>query len=64
MAADDALCRGDRGAGPSLLDAYKRDVAIISPADLEALLREAGFACPVHFSQSLLIHAWFARRAA
>jgi tRNA (cmo5U34)-methyltransferase len=47
----------------AMLDAYERDVAIISPAEMEALLREAGFATPVHFSQSLLIHAWFARQA-
>jgi len=48
----------------AMLDAYKRDVAIISPADMEALLREAGFVTPVGFSQSLLIHAWYARRTA
>jgi tRNA (cmo5U34)-methyltransferase len=48
----------------AMLDAYKRDVAIISPADMEALLREAGFGTPVGFSQSLLIHAWYARRIA
>ena len=28
----------------------------------KALLAEAGFVAPVHFSQSLLIHAWFARK--
>lgn len=48
----------------AMLEAYKRDVAIISPADMMALLREAGFANPVVFSQSLLIHAWYAQRIA
>jgi tRNA (cmo5U34)-methyltransferase len=54
------------GATEAQLDAmaaaYGRDVALLRPAELEALLIEAGFATPVRFSQSLLIHAWFARK--
>ena len=42
--------------------AYEREVAPLPEAGLEALLLDAGFADPVRFSQSLLIHAWFARR--
>lgn len=47
----------------ALLDAYGRDVALLTEAGMESLLVEAGFAFPVRFSQSLLIHAWFASRA-
>ncbi|GAB1489006.1 class I SAM-dependent methyltransferase [Opitutaceae bacterium] len=43
--------------------AYRRDLALLSEPEMEALLVEAGFARPIRFSQSLLIHAWFARRA-
>jgi tRNA (cmo5U34)-methyltransferase len=42
--------------------AYQRDVAMPPAPEMEALLAEAGFVAPVHFSQSLLIHAWFARK--
>ena len=56
------------GATPAQLDAmiaaYGRDVALLPLPDMEGLLGEAGFATPVHFSQSLLIHAWYARRPA
>lgn len=56
------------GAGEAqiraMLAAYGRDVALVPPPELEALLREGGFEEPVLFSQSLLIHAWFARRRA
>lgn len=48
----------------AMLAAYGRDVAMPHASELEALLAEGGFAHPVHFSQSLLIHAWFARRQA
>lgn len=47
----------------AMITAYERDVALLPEPELEALLIEAGFAGPVRFSQSLLIHAWFARRA-
>jgi tRNA (cmo5U34)-methyltransferase len=46
----------------AMLAAYGRDVAMPLAPEMEALLTEGGFAPPVHFSQSLLIHAWFARR--
>ena len=41
--------------------AYGRDVAVIPPAQMGALLRSSGFESPVLFFQTLLIHAWFAR---
>jgi tRNA (cmo5U34)-methyltransferase len=48
----------------AMLAAYGRDVAMPPAPEFEALLVEGGFANPVHFSQSLLIHAWFARKQA
>ncbi len=47
----------------ALMAAYGRDVALLTVPVMEALLTEAGFVRPVRFSQSLLIHAWFARVA-
>lgn len=55
------------GAQPSqiaeMLEAWRRDVAILPAAEIEALLVQAGFSTPVLISQSLLIHAWAAQRA-
>lgn len=41
---------------------YARDVAILPPAQVEALIRAAGFDTPVLFHQAGLIHAWFSLR--
>lgn len=46
----------------AMLATYGREVALLTIPEMEALLAEAGFVAPVHFSQSLLIHAWFARK--
>jgi tRNA (cmo5U34)-methyltransferase len=46
----------------ALLTAYGRDVALLTEPEMEALLIAAGFVAPVRFSQSLLIHAWYAHR--
>lgn len=46
-----------------MLEAWRRDVAILPAKDIEALHRDGGFAEPVLIFQSLLIHAWLARRA-
>jgi tRNA (cmo5U34)-methyltransferase len=52
------------GAGEAqiqgMLSSYGRDVALLPASELEGLLAVAGFVRPVRFSQSLLIHAWFA----
>ena len=45
-----------------MLASYRQSVALLPLGEMESLLQEAGFLQPVHFSQSLLIHAWFARR--
>ena len=42
---------------------YARDVAILPPEAVAALVADAGFEPPVRFHQAGLIHAWFARRA-
>lgn len=44
----------------ALMTAYGRDVALLTAPVMEELLAEAGFVLPVRFSQSLLIHAWYA----
>lgn len=46
----------------ALVTTYGREVSLLPEPELEALLVDAGFAHPVRFSQSLLIHAWYARR--
>lgn len=45
-------------------EAYERDVAVIPPAEVEAIIAAGGFEAPVRFFQAGLIHAWFAQRRA
>ena len=42
--------------------AYTRDVAILPPAQLSAIISAGGFEPPVLFLQTGLIHAWYAVR--
>lgn len=42
--------------------AYRRDVAILAPGAVEAMIRCAGFDPVVQFHQAGLIHAWYAVR--
>lgn len=44
-------------------EAYERDVAILPPDAVEALIASAGFDAPVRLYQAGLIHGWCARRA-
>jgi tRNA (cmo5U34)-methyltransferase len=44
------------------LAAYGRDVAVLPPPEVESIIASGGFDTPVLFFQSLLIHAWYARR--
>jgi tRNA (cmo5U34)-methyltransferase len=44
--------------------AWKKDVAILPPAEVASIIASAGFEPPTQFYQAGLIHAWFARRAA
>lgn len=40
-------------------EAYRTDVAVLPPAEVEAILRAGGFETPVRFFQAGLIHGWF-----
>ena len=41
---------------------FGRSVAILPPQEVEAILASSSFEAPVLFLQTLLIHAWFAKR--
>ncbi len=43
-------------------EAYERDVAVLPPAEVAAIIQAGGFEAPVQFFQAGLIHAWFASR--
>lgn len=43
--------------------AYDRDVALLPPDEVGAIIAAGGFDAPVQFLQTGLIHAWLARRA-
>ncbi|MGL5062029.1 MAG: class I SAM-dependent methyltransferase [Microcoleus sp.] len=42
---------------------YGRDVAILPPLKVAAIIASSGFDAPVLFFQTLLIHAWYAKRS-
>lgn len=42
--------------------AWKKDVAILPPSEVAAIIQAGGFEPPVEFFQAGLIHAWFAKR--
>jgi len=43
--------------------AWEKDVAILAPADVAAVIESGGFEPPVRFFQAGLMHAWYTRRA-
>jgi len=43
--------------------AYTKDVAVLPPTAVAAIIESGGFEAPVQFYQAGLIHAWFAKRA-
>jgi tRNA (cmo5U34)-methyltransferase len=45
-------------------DAYARDVSILPPPHVERLIEAGGFGSAVQFYQAVLIHGWYAMRAA
>ncbi|RYZ56300.1 MAG: methyltransferase domain-containing protein [Proteobacteria bacterium] len=49
--------------GPSTVScpAWKTTVAVSEPAEIEAIVKAAGFTSPVRFYQALFIHAWYSR---
>ena len=50
------------GARPEMRLAYDRDVAVVAPATVSALIARSGFESPVPILQTLLIHAWLATK--
>lgn len=47
----------------SMCSAFGRDVAVLPPNEVAALIASSGFETPVPVFQALLMRAWFARRA-
>lgn len=45
-----------------IISAYGRDVAILPPQEVAAIIASSGFDAPVLFFQTFLIHAWYAKR--
>lgn len=45
-----------------LRESLRRDVAMLPPAQVAALIASGGFTEPVLFLQTVLIHAWYAQR--
>ena len=41
---------------------YGRDAAVLPPLEVESIIVTSGFDKPVLFFQTLLIHAWYAKR--
>jgi tRNA (cmo5U34)-methyltransferase len=41
---------------------YGRNTAVLPPLEVELIIASSGFDTPVLFLQTLLIHAWYARR--
>jgi tRNA (cmo5U34)-methyltransferase len=42
--------------------AYGRDVSVLPPGEVEAIIAAGGFESPLQFLQTGMIHAWLARR--
>lgn len=47
-----------------ILASYGHAVAVLPPREVEEVIAAGGFDAPTPFYRALLIHAWFARRAA
>lgn len=50
--------------GRGIVASFGSSVAVLPPAEVAELIAAGGFGRPVQFVQSLLIHGWYARRAA
>lgn len=42
---------------------FERNISVLPPAQIESLIVSSGFDAPTLFYQTLLIHAWFAKRS-
>jgi tRNA (cmo5U34)-methyltransferase len=45
-----------------MAETFGRDVAVLDPEEVAALIRVAGFEAPLRCFQTLMIHGWLARR--
>ncbi len=45
-----------------MIGVYGRSIAMLPPQEVESIIASSGFDSPVLFFQTLLIHAWYARR--
>jgi tRNA (cmo5U34)-methyltransferase len=45
-----------------IIGAYGQQVAVLPPQEVESIIASSGFAPPVLFFQTFLIHAWYAKR--
>ena len=43
---------------------FGREVAVLPPQELESIIASSSFDTPILFFQTLLIHAWYAKRTA
>lgn len=46
----------------STLVSYGRNVALLSPQNVESIVIKGGFESPILFYQILLVRAWYAKR--
>jgi tRNA (cmo5U34)-methyltransferase len=44
------------------IGAYGQEIAVLPPQEVESIVASSGFAPPVLFFQTVLIHAWCAKR--
>lgn len=58
----------ETGSSPEQIEklrfTYGRDVAVLPPQEVGDLIASAGFESPTLFLQTVLIHAWYARKGA
>ncbi len=45
-----------------IISSYGQDIAVLPPQEVESIIASSGFDTPVLFFQTLLIHAWYAKR--
>ena len=46
-----------------IISLYGQSLAVLPPQEVESIIASSGFDLPVLFFQSLLIHAWYAKKS-
>jgi tRNA (cmo5U34)-methyltransferase len=54
---------GEKTAVENFADAFRKHVAVLPPVEVAGIIEDGGFDPPTLVFQSLLIHAWIAKRA-